>query len=361
MFYGFFFLSLRLKTTTNKLSSSTRAGRGHEWRARVVREEAEPRVSAGSRRIRYISVREMCRKWVDSTRWNKRRQKPAVKAERSEMSHDNDTGNNRVFCVILTLHVTVCLHAVGVFFFFFFLHIFICTESWRTLRTLLQFFPVSVSLSPWQRQGAHSFLTQRIQGSFFCYPQRCYIQQWIVGKKMASIHLCCKQRASICHLYRPFQSVAQRSRTTDKMDFIYFLVNLWKDGWACMPLRARFRIPEPSDSREAPHTAALRPVQQRCWNQVSVKAAFGQGVQEKHQVWNNIMLRPTRRSVRLWPALVPQFWRNRWLNGPSSGLMGTFTSAWPASCPPGSGGGAHKLVGATVVGNAGTCAAVKQM
>lgn len=69
-------------------------------------------------------------------------------------------------------------------FFFFFLHIFICTESWRTLRTLLQFFPVSVSLSPWQRQGAHSFLTQRIQGSFFVtlhgviYSSGLWVKRW---------------------------------------------------------------------------------------------------------------------------------------------------------------------------------------
>lgn len=49
------------------------------------------------------------------------------------------------------------------------------------------------------------------------------------------------------------------------------------------------------------------------------------------------------------------FWRNRWLNGLSSGLMGTFTSAWPASGPRGRGGRAgggprsHMPVGGKVV------------
>lgn len=256
MFYGafsFLFLKKRLKTTTNILSSSTRAVWGHEWRARVMQEGAKPHASAGSRRIRFFSVRQICRKWVNSTRCNKRRQNPAVKAGRSEMSHENDTGKNRAFCVILTLHFMDFLHsgAIGMslsFFFFTYFYPHWILEDSKNCSFFCN------CLSPWQGQRAHLFLTQRIQGSFFVTingVSKYSSGLWV--KKKACVHLCCKRPAeasvtSIVHFNLWPKELEQLSRLVYKIDFIYFLVNLLKDDWACHLSAHVFRSP----SRQPP-------------------------------------------------------------------------------------------------------------
>lgn len=108
-------------------------------------------------------------------------------------------------------------------------------------------------------------------------------------------------------------------------------------GWICLsvqPLCARFQMPDPFNPREALHAAAPQPHLNLSNSAAGTNSALRSRLvtesSKRIKFWNNI-----RWVVRLWPALLPQFWRNRWLNGPGSGLMGTFTSAWPASCPRG--------------------------
>lgn len=157
-----------------------------------------------------------------------------------------------------------------------FLCIFICTEFWRTLRTLLHFF---LHLPPYHHGSdtAHSFLTQRIQGSFFVtingvskYSSGLWVKRWPLSTSVVNSHrrhLSPLSSISICgpKISNNWQDLVYKS------DFIYFLFNLWKDGWACnlcnhvsrfpirqTPERRRTRLRDDLSNNAAATKSALR-------------------------------------------------------------------------------------------------------